>query len=155
MEITYREEQVDSLAKKLNLNKNLVSCVLNNYIYYLRTEISEGRTVKFLNICYLRVKGDIDNRDKKTSAYIATEMGKEVGVSGIVALRILKAYEDEILSCLQEGNGFSVRGLVRMRLDEKGRLRVRKSTVYNNEDVYIITLGSFKHNFGKDIVKVA
>lgn len=150
MEVIYREEQVESTSKKLNLSKQLVACILNNYIAYLKELIEQGKSVKFLNICYLRVEGDLNNRELETLAYIATEIGSYLDVGGSVVLRVLKCFEDQVLETLKAEKGFSVRGLVRIKLSPTvngDKLRIRKSTVYNNKDVYVITLCSFRRKF--------
>lgn len=143
MEIIYRSEQVDSIAGRLNINKNVVNLVINNYVQHLVSKINSGETVKFLNICYLRVSQKQLAEDRETLAYIATEIGSEVGVGGPTVLRILLSLEELICYQLLENRGFSIRYLVRIRMDDE-TVRVKKSTSLNGKDVYAVVLGSFR-----------
>jgi len=121
--------------------------VLTAYINYLQTKIAEGKTVKFLNICYIRVYG-CKEETHETLAYISYEIGKEVGQSQNVVYRILSTYEESIISDIKSMFAYSIKGIVRLRLekDYHGNLRVRakKSTIYDGYDIRVITTGSFK-----------
>lgn len=146
-EVVYRDAQVSQVAEKLGLQKVVVEKVILAYVGYLKDRLESGETVKFLNVCYLRYGGkSLENHE--TLAYVATEVGKQVGVSGVVAFRVLNCYEEFIISDLQKLYSYSIRGLLRISLErnykDEYKVRIKKSTVYNGEDVYITTLGSFK-----------
>lgn len=147
METIYRDVQVDQLSRKLGIHKSTVSAILNEYIGYLKHKLSQGETVKFLNICYLRVAGK-DEKERETLAYISTEIGRKLKIGSAVVFRVLTSFEEYLISDLQRFYSYSIRGLIRIKLEKnyKGEYKVRtkKSTVYNGIDVYVTTLGSFK-----------
>lgn len=146
-EIIYRDVQVSQLARRLGLSKVCISNILDSYIGYLKDRISCGETVKFLNVCYLKVEGkDIEN--KETLAYISHEIADELRLGQSVVYRVLTSFEEYMISDLQKFYSYSIRGLVRIRLKKnyngEFKVRVKKSTVYNGCDVYVSTLNSFK-----------
>lgn len=147
METIYRDVQVAQLSRKLNIPKSTVSEILNEYVGYLKGKLDNGETVKFLNICYLRVAGK-EEKERETLAYVSTEIGRKVNVGSVVVLRVLTSFEEYLISDLQRFYSYSIRGLIRIKLEKnhKGEYKVRtkKSTVYNGKDVYVTTLGSFK-----------
>ena len=143
----YKEEQIDIVSRKLNLSRVVVKSIVERYVDWLLDDIAKGRTVKVLNICYLVVKTDCGDMERKTLAYIASEIGKELSVGGATVLRVLSFFEDQIVTDLQKGIGFTLRGLVRIQTIEEGgstRLRIRKATCFNTCPIYVSTLGSFK-----------
>lgn len=147
MQKIYKEEQIDVVSRKLNMPRTVVKSIVERYIDMLLDELSTGKTVRVLNICYLRVKDESFDCDRKTLAYISSEIGKELSIGGATVLRVLTFLEDQIVSNLQKGNGFTLRGLIRIQTAEENgstRLRIRKATCYNSAPVYVSTLGSFR-----------
>lgn len=147
MQKIYKEEQIDVVSRKLNMPRTVVKSIVERYIDMLLDELSTGKTVRVLNICYLRVKDESFDCDRKTLAYISSEIGKELSIGGATVLRVLTFLEDQIVSNLQRGNGFTLRGLIRIQTAEENgstRLRIRKATCYNSAPVYVSTLGSFR-----------
>lgn len=142
----YRDEQVDVIRSKLRLPKSQVEKVLVGYVAYLKREIEKGRTVKFLNICYLRV-GDGTDKSKETLAYISNELARELSYGKESVYAILNSFEETIISDVSRFYTYTIRGLVKITLSDYMntlKVRVKKSTVYNNERVRVITIGSFK-----------
>ena len=147
MQKVFKEEQIDIVSRKLNLPRVVVKDIVEKYVDYLVKEMCSGRTVKVFNICYLRVTVEGSECEKPTMAYIATEIGKELSLGGVTVLRVLSFFEDQIVNDLQKGNGFTLRGLIRIQTAEENgstRLRIRKATCYNSAPVYVSTLGSFR-----------
>lgn len=147
MQKIYKEEQIDVVSRKLNMPRTVVKGIVERYIDMLLDELSTGKTVRVLNICYLRVKDEGFDCDRKTLAYISSEIGKELSIGGATVLRVLTFLEDQIVTNLQRGNGFTLRGLIRIQTAKENgstRLRIRKATCYNSAPVYVSTLGSFR-----------
>jgi len=147
METVFRDVQVSQIASRLGITKISVTSVLTEYFNYLIEKLENGKTIKILNICYLKVGGQ-EQKNHETLAYISNEIGKKVGVSQSVAFRILTSFEEYLIRDLQRMYKYSIRSLVRIRLEKnyKGEFKVRtnKSTRYNGRDIYVTTLGSFK-----------
>lgn len=147
MQKVYKEEQIDIVARKLSLSRVAVKSIVERYVDMLVDELLSGKTIKILNICYLRVKTDDADNERKTLAYISTEIGRELSIGGATVLRVLSFFEDQIVSDLQRGNGFTLRGLIRIQTTEENdstRLRIRKATCFNSAPIYVSTLGSFR-----------
>lgn len=146
-DIVYKDVQITQLAERLGVSKGVVDSVITGYVEYLKSQIEEGHTVRFLNICYLVCKRDTGSTFE-TLAYTATELSKKLNQSPILVQRVLSEYEEMLILDLKKLHPYTVRGLVRIRLekDDKGRfvVRIKKSTVYNTYDNYVSTLGSFK-----------
>lgn len=143
----FKEDRIDEISRKLNLHRSLVKEIIEGYIGYLAGEICAGRSVRVLNICYIRPEGSNDRENQKTLAYIATEVASQVGVGGLTARRVLSYFEERIVSDLKNGNGTVLRGLIRIwTVEENGitRLRVLKSTAYANSCMRVTTLNSFR-----------
>ena len=147
MEILYREEQISQLASKLKLSKTAVASVLNEYYMHITSRLISGYTVKFLNVCYIKVNG-APMKERETLAYVATEVGRAVGVSSDVAYRVLTTFEEFMIRDLKKFYGYSIRGIVRIRLvqvsDTECRVRVKRSTRYSGHPITVTTLGSFR-----------
>lgn len=147
MDIVFKDDQVNQISKYLKITKITVSNVLTMYVNYLKGKLSEGETVKFLNVCYLRVAGK-DESTHETLAYISHELANDLGLSQVIVNRVLTTYEEFLIKDLKRLYKYSIRGLVRIRLERnhKGeyRVRIKKSTVYNGQDIYISTTGYFK-----------
>lgn len=145
-----KRESIGGIASSLNLQNYIVEDVINKYIVYLQNALSEGKTIKFLNICYLRCGSE--SFLNETLAYVAAEISPWCGVSPNVTLRVLFAYEEFIIEQLKESREFTIRGIVRISLEDFNskkhgivkRLRLRKSTVFNSEDVRVSAVSSFK-----------
>ena len=147
MEIWYRDRQVEEVAERLQVAKTDVDLVFRNYASYLQDRVSSVKTVKVLNICYLKNgKSDMDEK-LETLAYVATEIASISGMGRVTVYSILSALEDIIIKDVCSGVGFSIRGLVRIRaIDENGgkRVRIKKSTKYNGEPIAVVTLNAFR-----------
>lgn len=147
MDIIYTKEQIASIANELGISKSDVNNILGSYSGYLQTKILEGKTVKILNICYLKNNNenlDISNAYRETLAYIATELSEMIGLGSVTIQRVLSTLEDFIVADIKEGKGYSLRGLVRIRCNKDGKVRIKKSTKWNGEPVSVVTLHSFK-----------
>lgn len=145
-EVVYREEQVNQLARRLNLTKTMVADILNGYVGYLKDKLSKGETIKFLNVCYLRVDGK-DEETHETLAYVSNELGKDLGISQSIVYRVLTTFEEYLISDLKNFYSYCIKGLFRIRLERYGngyKVRTKKSTVYDGLNVTVTTLGSFK-----------
>lgn len=146
-EVFFRKEQVEEISSKLNITKLSVEEIVFAYEDYLIKRIQLGESVKFLNICFLkRTKAD---STIETLAYTSTEISKEFNgrYSSEMILRVLTTFQEVIESNLKKFNGFSIKGLVRIRLVEYGngyKVRIKKSTTLNGEDVRVQTIGSFR-----------
>ena len=84
-ETVYRDVQVAQVATSLKLSKNVVENILTTYVAYLKKRLEEGETIKFLNVCYLRVNSK-DESSHKTLAYVCTELGNTLGISSSVVV---------------------------------------------------------------------
>lgn len=147
MQKIYKEEQVDIVARKLNLQRVLVKSIIDRYIDIICEEVNNGRSAKVFNMCYLVVKTEKGCPTRKTLAYIANDIGRELSVGGVTVLRVLNVFEEVAVDELKDGNGLTLRGLIRVQtIEENGstRLRIRKTTNYNGCPVVISTMGSFR-----------
>ena len=146
-DVLYRDEQLSQLSKRLNIPKTTVLDIWNSYLNYLWDRIYEGFTVKFLNVCYIRVDGR-DIKEHETLAYISTEISYMLNISKDIVFRVLSSFEEYLIENLRKYYGYCIKGLVRIRYEkvEDGyrRVRAKKSTIYNGLDVTVIMLGSFK-----------
>lgn len=146
-EVFFRKEQVEEISSKLKITKLSVEEIVFAYEDYLIKRLQLGESVKFLNICFLkRTKAD---STIETLAYTSTEISKEFNgrYSSEMILRVLTTFQEVIESNLKKFNGFSIKGLVRIRLVEYGngyKVRIKKSTTLNGEDVRVQTIGSFR-----------
>lgn len=142
MVILYRDEQINTISNNLNIPKVLVKQVITSYIDYLSKMIDEGKPVKFLNICNIRVNGKIDETHE-TLAYIATELSREINQSSVVVKRILSNFEESIVYDLRHGFSYTIRGLIHLKM-EGNTVNCRKSSKYQGQDVRVMMLGGFK-----------
>lgn len=147
METVFKDTQITQISKHLNIPKTVVYSVLTTYINYLKEKIDNGESIKFLNVCYLRVNGKEENTFE-TLAYISNKIGIIVGQQQPVVYRILSTFEEFLIKDLRKLNSYSIRGLIRIRLEKnylgEWKVRTKKSTVYNGLDIYVTTLPSFK-----------
>lgn len=143
----FKEEQIIDLSQNLNIPKTVVSSVLSTYIGYLQEKISEGKTIKFLNICYIRVNNCMEEVHE-TLAYISHEIGNYVGQSQSVVYRILSTFEETIIHDVKNMMAYSIKGIVRFRLEQdyhgNYKVRAKKSTIYDGYNIRVITTGNFK-----------
>lgn len=146
-EVIYRDEQVAQLSENLRLPKTVIAGVLKEYSRYIKERLMEGYTVKFLNVCYIRVNGDAE-REHETLAYVATEIALKMGISRDVAYRILSSFEEYMIRDLKKFYGYCIKGIVRIRLEQTKegvyKVRTKKSTRYNGYPITVTTLGSFR-----------
>lgn len=147
-QIVYKEEQINNLSERLNLTKTCVVNILNCYIGYILDRLSIGETVKFLNICYLKVGGKGVSDTRETLAYVANEIGYVVDVTPEVVLRVLISFEEYLLNDLRHGKDYCIKRIVRLKVDTlpdgRKKLRVCKSTIFNGMDITACALGSFR-----------
>lgn len=146
-EVIYRDDQVNQLSSNLNLPKTTITGILKEYSCYIKERLTAGYTVKFLNVCYIRVNGESE-KEHETLAYVATEIGRRVSVSGDVVYRVLSSFEDYMIRDLRKFYGYCIKGIIRIRLEQTSegvyRVRTKKSTRYNGLPITVTTLGSFK-----------
>lgn len=146
-EAVNKVDQISQIAERLNLSKVTVEGIWNSYISLLKSKIDNGESIKFLNVCYLRVGSDLV-KPQETLAYIATEIANVLSLESAIVLRVLCCYEEFLISDLRKLYDYRIRGLVRIRVEKvdsnKYKVRLRKSTVYNDKDIRVITLNSFR-----------
>lgn len=145
--ILYNGNQIDNIAESLRLNKRVVNLVLFNYRTYLEEKINSGETVKVLNICYIRNYENTKDYEHETLAYIASNIARGTDMGSVTVLRILTTLEEMIVRDIAHGERYALKGLIRIRtvVTEDGvRVRVAKSSKYNNKPVKVVVLGSFK-----------
>ena len=151
LDTMFKAEQVDLISRKLNLPKSHVDRILSEYINYLIKGLNEGKTVKFLNVCEIRVAGK-DLEVYETLAYVANEIGKRVNETPTTTQWVLNSYEDIIIKELAKLNKVTIVGLLSLKLtkssDGEYHVRSRKSTVYLGEDVRMSVLPSFRRKVG-------
>ena len=147
MEIVYKDAQISQVSNHLSIPKTTVNQIFSTYVDYLKGKINNGETVKFLDVCYLRVDGK-DEQIHETLAYISHELADMLKLSQVMVYRVLTTYSEFLIRDLKKLNSYSIRGLLRIKLEKnyKGeyRVRTRKSTVYNGRDVYVTTTNFFK-----------
>ena len=147
METVFKDTQIAQISNHLNITKTVVYSILTEYITYLKNKIANGESIKFLNVCFLRVDGNSEYTSE-TLAYISHEIGNNIGQQQTLVYRVLSTYEEFLIKDLRKLNSYSIRGLIRIRLEKdyngNWKVRTKKSTVYNGVDVYVTTLPSFK-----------
>lgn len=147
METIFKDAQVTQISNYLGISKKSVNDIISSYVAYLKGKLESGETVKFLNVCYLRYEGK-DLEVHETLAYISNNLGKMLGLSQSVVYRTLTSFEEFLIKDLKGLNSYSICGLIRIRLEKNAKgewkVRTKKSTAYNNWDIYITTLPSFK-----------
>lgn len=145
-------EQLSQIATCLNIPICKVEDIVQEYIYYLSSKLKSGESVKFLNVCYLNT-GVSKRAPKETTAFISEEIGKRLNVSGNIVYRVLNTYEEFIIRNLRKTYDCRIRGLVRITLEPfyskklkktVRRVRMKKSTIYNAQDIRVSALSSFK-----------
>lgn len=148
MEINYRETQTTQIASELRLTKKDVDDILSNYYGYLETKLRMGETVRVLGICYIKNPVSNGSEAKETLSYIAYELSKALGIGSETIKRVLNTLEKNIIKGITRGEAYSIRGLIRVRCilgkDGEPHVRVKKSTKYNGDPKYVVTLNSFR-----------
>lgn len=145
-EVIFKDVQMSQLSRRLNIPKSTVTKIWDEYIDRLSRQIENGKTVKFLNVCYLKVNNRCEEY-QETLAYISHEIADKLDFTQILVYRVLTSFEEYLISDLQNLYCYSIRGICRIRLERYGegyKVRIKKSTRYNARDVYISTLSTFK-----------
>ena len=146
MNRVYKSDQVYALSKSTGVTQSDVKRVIDIYTNRLKEKLSNGESIKFLNICYL-INSDNKKYYQETLAYISTEIGRETKLGKEMVFRILKTYEDTIAQDLKKFYTYGVRGLVKFRCIEytEGvyKVRVNKGTNLDS-NIRVVTLNSFK-----------
>ena len=139
--VLFAKDQIDYLSKKVNLTKENVEYILACYVNYLKRKIMNGESVKFLNICCFMNRDNKSLSGYETLAYTASEITNQywLKVGSNIIYRVLKEFENYILLELKKGNGFSIRYLMRLRVDGDDEKHVvcRKSAIYTGMNVYV------------------
>lgn len=152
MNRVYKTDQIYFLSKAVGVSQADVKRVLDCYTDRLKEKLSNGETIKFLNICYL-VNSENKQYYHETLAYISTEIGNETKLGKELVLRILTTYEDTIARDLRKFYTYGVRGLVKFRYTEYRngicRLRVNKGSNLDS-NIRVITLNSFRRKVELD-----
>lgn len=155
--VVFKNEQVDTIAKQLNVYNITVKAIIDAYIDYLIAELNDLQPVKVLSICYIQlkdrnslsIKGDIP---RETLAYTAYELSKIVNISSSIVYRVLVEYQNYIIQTIENGERFVIRSLIVIYKEsvinykgkEKVRLRVKRScSLVDNEYLYKITPTSY------------
>ena len=150
--VVYKEEQIFSISKALNITKKDVKEVIDLYISGLIDKVTNGESIKFLNICYL-VCGEDNNMYHETLAYISTEIGRKLGKSSNTVYRILSSYEELILEDIRKFYSYTIRGLLTIKLEEYKpyvyKLRLNKASYFKNRNIRIVGINSFKRKVEK------
>ena len=144
----YKLEQISTLARGLNISQASVKTVVDLYLDRLRTKLLNGESVKFLNVCYIVVGGNKSSCYYETLAYISTEISKETNLGKDVVLRILKNFEELIITDVKRFYTYVVRGLVSIKCEEYHndvfKVRLNKSDCFSNMDIRVMAVPSFK-----------
>lgn len=143
----YKVEQIYALANGLNISQASVKRVIDLYLDRLRHRLLSGESVKFLNVCYIVVGGNKDSY-YETLAYISTEISKETNLGKDVVLRVLKNFEELIITDVRRFYTYVVRGLVSIKCEEYRnnvyKLRLNKSDYFSNMDIRVMAVPAFK-----------
>ena len=74
----FKRELIEYIHCTLNIPRTTIDSVINGYVEYLKGKLESGQSVKFLNVCYLKVKSDTEDSIQETLAYTAVEVGKQL-----------------------------------------------------------------------------
>lgn len=155
--VVFKNEQVDMIAKRLNIYSITVRNIIDAYIDYLITELNDLKPVKVLSICYIQLKDRQTlslegNIPRETLAYTAYELSKIVNISSSIVYRVLIEYQNYIIKTIESGGRFVIRSLVVIYKEstvnykgiEKTHLRVKRScSLVDNDYLYKITPTSY------------
>ena len=148
METVFKSEQVYLLSKGIGVTQKDVKTILDSYIGRLTKNLDSGKSVKFLNICYLINENDKDISYRETLAYISNEIGKETKLGKELVFRVLSDFEKVIVRDVKNFYTYTIRGLVNISCSEYKtgiyKSRVRKATKYDNMGIRVTTINSFK-----------
>ena len=147
MNSVYKNEQIYAINKSTKLNKTDIKKVIDCYISYIKEQVLSGRTVKFLNICYLSSGNDTKYRE--TKSYISTEIAMKLNLGRESVYRVLSDYEDIIIDGLKKRTySYSIHGLLSISvtdyINDTVKVRIRKSDSLANLNIRVLTLNSFK-----------
>lgn len=145
-EVVFKDAQMSQLSKRLGIPKSTATKIWDEYINRLSKQIEEGKTVKFLNVCYLVVNNKCEGY-RETLAYISHEIADKLGYTQVLVYRVLTSFEEYLILDLQKLYCYSIRGICRIRLERYGgdyKVRIKKSTKYNSMDIYVSTISTFK-----------
>lgn len=145
-EVVFKGAQMSQLSKRLGIPKSTATKIWDEYINRLSKQIEEGKTVKFLNVCYLVVNNKCEGY-RETLAYISHEIAVKLGYTQVLVYRVLTSFEEYLILDLQKLYCYSIRGICRIRLERYGgdyKVRIKKSTKYNSMNIYVSTISTFK-----------
>lgn len=145
-EVVFKDAQMSQLSKRLGIPKSTATKIWDEYINRLSKQIEEGKTVKFLNVCYLVVNNKCEGY-RETLAYISHEIADKLGYTQVLVYRVLTSFEEYLILDLQKLYCYSIRGICRIRLERYGgdyKVRIKKSTKYNSMNIYVSTISTFK-----------
>lgn len=140
-EITGISVQAEKIAERLNISKYFVKPVLVSYIDFILDQIRSGNTVKFLNVCIIRINKN-PRENCETRAYIANKLSTKE-VSPVVVARILEEYEQCIVEDLKDGGIYRMQGLCTIGYNNNS-LSCRKSTKISGHHIVISFVERFK-----------
>ena len=98
-DVVYKDEQIQEISNKLNVPKKMVIDVWETYVGLNQLAVDMGKSIKFLNIFYVCVDGDM-HPVYNTLAYDAREIGDSLNTSSEMVYRILTELEEYILKNL-------------------------------------------------------
>ena len=145
-EVVFKDAQMYQLSKRLGIPKSTATKIWDEYINRLSKQIEEGKTIKFLNVCYLVVNNKCEDY-QETLAYISHEIADKLGYTQVLVYRVLTSFEEYLILDLQKLYCYSIRGICRIRLERYGgdyKVRIKKSTKYNSMNIYVSTISTFK-----------
>lgn len=145
-EVVFKDAQMSQLSKRLGIPKSTATKIWDEYINRLSKQIEEGKTIKFLNVCYLVVNNKCEGY-RETLAYISHEIADKLGYTQVLVYRVLTSFEEYLILDLQKLYCYSIRGICRIRLERYGgdyKVRIKKSTKYNSMNIYVSTISTFK-----------
>lgn len=148
-----KEDLVYSLSKKVGVSQSCVKQVIDTYVDRLKNQLNEGKTIKFLNLCYLVNNNNGKPDYNETLAYTSNIIGQETRLGKHLVYRILHSYEEMIIEDLKKFYCCGVRGLVKFRYIEYERgiykLRVNKGSNLGSH-IKVVTINSFKRRVELD-----
>ena len=146
--VVYESFAYDYISKKSGIPRTTVACILNEYNNYLMKRLlSDRASIKFLNICTIKVDGEKVPYERETLGWIANKIGSNIGESYLMVLSVLKTFEEFITYRLVEDGGFCFRGLLRLKYDDG--VRSKRTSVLKNEAIHSRVLNSYQRKVGR------
>lgn len=146
----YKDEQLILLSERVGLTKKAVKDILDEYINRIHEKVNVGETVKFLGVCYLSANYRSDYTHE-TLAYVSTEIGEKLSVSGNTVYRVLADYEDMIVSDVGNYYTYVIRGIIKISSEElylngirSFKLRLNTSGALRDKGYRVFALNSFR-----------